>query len=194
MLMNSPALHRSYALAALLLATGCAAPHNDTNESPKGISGAQNALSGLEWTEGTLQSGILVPVTQLRDLPGVNDATVAAGEVGGLVGAPFWKSNNPEAVTGEGWLMTNGGNAPQRGGQATPVTGPISVYLSHLNYTGEKNNRGETTTNRKVYIHLIASNPSPQAITITGKGLLVANNKWRFRPSTPLTAKSAWYL
>lgn len=190
---NLPPFWRSYALAALFLAASCASPQEDT-VAPKGTSRTQNALGGLEWTSGTLATGKLVPVEELRDLPGVNDATVAAGQVGGLVGTQFWKSNNPEAVTSEGWMMTNGNYATQRKGTATPLSGPVALYLSHLNFTGQLNSLYQSTTNRALYIHLIASNPGTQAITITGKGKMAANNKWRYVAATPLSVKSAWYL
>jgi|GEM_PF-2544033 len=185
--MNPPFFNSRNSLAILFLAASCASPKEDA-VAPNASPHTQDALPGLAWTTGALQSGVLVPVTELRDLPGVN------GPNNGLVGSPIWKSNNPEAITSEGWLMTNGGNAPQRGGRATPVTGPIALYLSHLNFMGELNNRKQPTTNRALYVHIIASNPSSQAITITGKGKMVANNKWRFRASNPLSEKSAWYL
>lgn len=96
----------SAAAAALLLAAGCSTPETEP-VLPQGVSSTQDAQAGLAWTTGTLAPGALVAPANLRILPGVNDATGG----GGLVGAPFWKSNNPEAITGEGWLMTNGGNA-----------------------------------------------------------------------------------
>ena len=178
----------SAVLLGLLAAASCT-PLRGEVAMPQGTSTAQEAMAGLAWTSGTLGSGALVAPASLRILPGVNDATGG----GGLVGAPFWKSNNPEALTGEGWLMTNGGNAPQRGGTATPLTGPVSLYLSHLNYTGEPNNQNQPTTARALYVHLIVSNPSATAITVTGTGKMLANNLWRFRQTNP-ALKSAWYL
>lgn len=177
-----------YPLAALVGAASCTYSPDETT-TPRGVSSSQDALAGLAWTSGTLASGQLIAPANLRNLPGVNDATGG----GGLVGTQFWKSNNPEAITGEGWLMTNGGNAPQRGGTATPLTGPVALYFSHLNFMGQLNNQNQPTTNRALYIHLLVSNPSSTAITVTGKGKAVVNNLWRFRQTNP-SVKSAWYL
>ncbi|WP_345236915.1 DUF3370 family protein [Hymenobacter saemangeumensis] len=167
---------------------GCA-PSFDEVVRPQGVSSTQYAHAGLAWTGGTLSSSAIVAPADLRNLPGMYDVI----GTGGLEGPQFWKSNNPEAITGEGWMMTNGNNAPQRGGTATPLSGPVALYLSHLNYSGEVSNTGSPTTSRNLYIHIIASNPSPNPITITGKGRMFANNKWRYNESDP-AVKSAWYL
>lgn len=177
-------IYSALALATLLLA-GCSKA-TDPQGVPQSASSSQNSLAGLVWTSGVLSANTIVPASSLRELPGVNGSN-------GLVGAPIWKSNNPEAVTGEGWLMTNGNNAPQRGGTATPLTGAVTLYVSHLNFTGRPNNQNQPTTKRDLYVHLIATNPSSTAITITGKGKIAANNLWRFANSNPAT-KSAWYL
>ncbi|GAA4364488.1 hypothetical protein GCM10023185_34100 [Hymenobacter saemangeumensis] len=176
-------------LTGLFVATSSCASFQDEAARPQGVSSSQDSQAGLVWSSGSLSSGTLVAPANLRHLPGVNDATGG----GGLTGPQFWKSNNPEALTGEGWMMTNGNNAPQRGGTATPLTGPVALYLSHLNYSGQTNNLGQPTTSRSIYVHLIASNPSPTPITITGRGKMIANNLWRFRQTDP-SLKSSWYL
>ena len=178
--MKNSLFVRRNSLAALLLAASCASPKEEA-VTPKGISSTNDALAGLSWTNGTLPTGTLVPPAQLRVLPG------------SLGGVPFWKSNNPEAVTGEGWLMTNGNNASQRGGRATPLSGLVALYLSHLNFMGSPTNQNQPTPNRDLYIHIIASNPNSRPITITGRGTLAFSNQWRFRQTNP-SLKSAWYL
>ena len=169
-----------FALAALLLAA-CAKPSADEQALPQGVSATGDARTSPTFFGGTLAATAVVAPDQLGNLGGTQ------------VGTPIWKSNNPEAVTGEGWMMTNGNNAPQRGGAATPITGPIALYVSHLNYTGALNQFGQSTTRRDMYVHLIATNPSAATITVTGKGTMVANNLWRFRNPNP-AVKSAWYL
>lgn len=172
----------SFALAALLLAA-CNKPTADEQALPKGVSASGDArvLATPTFFGGALASAAIVAPNQLCALGGT------------LVGPRIWKSNNPEAVTGEGWLMTSGNNAPQRGGTAAPVSGSIALYVSHLNFTGAKNQFGQPTTRRNMTIHLIATNPSSSTITITGQGKIAANNQWRFRTANP-AVKSAWYL
>jgi len=179
--MKNSLFVRRNSLAALLLAASCASPKEEA-VAPNATPQTQDALPDLFWSPGTLQPGVIVPVTELRNLPG------------GLTGAPIWKSNNPEAITGEGWLMTNGANALQRGGRVAPITGPIALYLSHLNFTGQQANTGVMTRKRPLYLHIMASNRNSRTITITGKGKIVANNKWRYVKTNPLSVKSAWYL
>lgn len=81
----------------------------------------------------------------------------------GATGPALWVSNNPERFTGTGWLQQHARNDAQRGGAALPVE-HAAAYLFHLNGSGA------TRT-----VHLVATNPQAQAVTLDARGLLTTN-------------------
>ncbi|MGN9809946.1 DUF3370 family protein [Micromonospora sp. BQ11] len=94
-----------------------------------------------------------VPLDQLQQLPG------------GLSGPQIAVSNNPENVTGNGWLMLHS-RSTARGGRAYAVTGDVPLYLYHQN--------GTSTTR---YLHVLISNPSTTAIQVSGVGSMYTNDQ-----------------
>ena len=78
----------------------------------------------------------------------------------------IWKSNNPETVDGDGWLMQSARSDAQRGGSAYPISGCFDVYLFHINSSGSQK-----------YVHLLASNPNSSSVTLTGKGSMYNNSE-----------------
>lgn len=168
---------RFLGVALLLTAAACA----DTPVDPGSTAtpaGPSASLAGLAWTSGS-PSGAngIVPPSALRELPG------------GLVGIQYWKSNNPESFKGEGWLMSSGSTASQRGGTATALRGPVALYFSHLN----QDNLNTANKTDSLYLHLIATNPGNDTIVLNGKGAANANNRWRHLTTDP-AIRSAWYL
>lgn len=113
------------------------------------------------WTFGTLTANEKLADDKLAPL------TITLG------GPKFWKSNNPEIYTGTGWLMQNSRRDASRGGQANPVSGCTPAYFFHINKSGGT-----------AYVHFLASNPQPGAVTISAKGSAYNN------ASKPLTGKA----
>jgi Protein of unknown function (DUF3370) len=109
------------------------------------------AIASSAWTSGALTTSI-VPVTSLKNLEG------------GLSGSRIWKSNNPEVIKGNGWLMQNARTDATRGGAATPLTGTNAAYLFHINKSGVTR-----------YVHILVTNPNNSSITISGKGSAYTN-------------------
>jgi hypothetical protein len=115
------------------------------------------------WRTGSAPGpGGTVPLDQVQQLPG------------GLSGTPLAVSNNPESVTGNGWLMLHSRSTP-RGGRAYPVTGDVPLYLYHQNSTG---------TTR--YLHVLISNPGATAIQVSGVGSMYTNDQVRLDPDPAL--------
>jgi Protein of unknown function (DUF3370) len=83
-----------------------------------------------------------------------------------LSGTRSFVSNNPEIFTGNGWLMQNSRTDAARGGSSSPLTGPNTMYLFHIN---------KATTSK--YIHFMISNPGNANITYTGKGSYYTNSE-----------------
>ncbi|TDO97000.1 DUF3370 family protein [Flavobacterium sp. 245] len=115
---------------------------------------AQNlALTATDWTSGSLSTAI-VPVNNLKHLEG------------DLSGTPIWKSNNPEVIKGNGWLMQNARTDSTRGGSSNPLSGTFGIYLFHIN-----------KSNATKYLHVLISNPQSTAVTVSGKGSIYTNNE-----------------
>ncbi|MFI6132905.1 DUF3370 family protein [Micromonospora sp. NPDC051141] len=119
-----------------------------------GLASAPVSAAEAIWRTGSAPGpGRTVPLDQVQQLPG------------GLSGAPVVVSNNPETVTGNGWLMLHS-RATGRGGRAYPVTGDVPLYLYHQNGTG---------TTR--YLHVLISNPGSTAIQVSGVGSMYTNDQ-----------------
>ena len=112
---------------------------------------APQAIAVSDWTSGALTTGI-VPLTSLKNLEG------------GLSGSRIWKSNNPEVIRGDGWLMQNARTDATRGGAATPLTGTNAAYLFYINKSGATR-----------YLHILVTNPNNVSITISGQGSVYTN-------------------
>lgn len=104
-----------------------------------------------DWSIASL-STLTVPVTKLKLL------------TGGAGGNRIWKSNNPELINGNGWLMQNERTDTIRGGSAFSLNGLFNIYLFHIN---------GTTTVR--VLHVLVKNPNSTSITITGRGSMLTN-------------------
>ncbi|BDU25741.1 MULTISPECIES: DUF3370 family protein [unclassified Flavobacterium] len=114
---------------------------------------AVNSLVSSDWTSGTLSTSI-VPPQNLKHLSG------------NLSEKPIWKSNNPEIIRGNGWLMQNARVDSSRGGSSNPLSGTFGVYLFHINQSGSVK-----------YLHVLVSNPQTSALTISGKGSTYTNSE-----------------
>ncbi|WP_431241811.1 DUF3370 family protein [Flavobacterium sp. P21] len=112
---------------------------------------AVNSLVSSDWTSGTLSTSI-VPPQNLKFLSG------------NLSDKQIWKSNNPEIIKGNGWLMQNARVDSSRGGSSNPLSGTFGVYLFHINQSGSTK-----------YLHVLVSNPQTTALTISGKGSTYTN-------------------
>ncbi len=111
------------------------------------------ALTASDWTSGNLSTSI-VPVNNLKYLEG------------DLSGIPIWKSNNPEVIKGDGWLMQNARTDSTRGGSSNPLSGTFGIYLFHINKSSATK-----------YLHVLISNPQSTAVTVSGKGSIYTNNE-----------------
>jgi hypothetical protein len=114
---------------------------------------SKNNLTVSDWTTGSLTTSI-VPLDKLKYLDG------------NLSGNPIWKSNNPEVVKGNGWLMQNARVDTSRGGSSNPLSGSFGVYLFHIN-----------KSNATKYLHVLVSNPQSSTVTIGGSGSVYTNNE-----------------
>ena len=113
----------------------------------------QPCTQGADWQSGGLSTNIVDP-TLLEPLAIEIDAR------------KIWKSNNPETVEGDGWLMQSARTDSQRGGTAYPLSGCFDVYLFHINQSGSAK-----------YVHLLASNPNGSTVTLTGNGSMYNNSE-----------------
>lgn len=110
-----------------------------------------NDSIAIDWTPGRLWTDI-VPVEKLQ--PMVLERSERL----------IWKSNNPEVVLGEGWLMQHARQDAQRGGEFKPLTGCFDAYLFHINKSGSRK-----------FVHLVGSNPNPTPLTVTLRGSMYNN-------------------
>lgn len=101
-----------------------------------------------QWTAGTPTApGPTVAKELLRQLPG------------SMAGPELVVSNNPETVTGPGWLMQHARTTGNRGGRARALSGTFPLYLYHQNSTGGT-----------AYLHVLASNPGSSPVTVSARG------------------------
>jgi hypothetical protein len=111
-----------------------------------------SSIPESEWTTSSLLTPV-VPTSQLKSLTGSPS------------GNPIWKSNNPELIDGNGWLMQNERTDSIRGGYAFPLSGLFNIYLFHIN---------RTSTVR--VLHVLIKNPNSTSITINGRGSMLTNS------------------
>lgn len=119
--------------------------------SSSSTGGGGSTLPPEAWTRG--EAPPRVSGAELLDLPGA------------LEGDPFWVSNNPERIFGAGWLFQHARADAERGGESLSLE-RFSAYLFHLNASG-----GALT------VHLIATNPNPDPVTVSAEGSLYDNGQ-----------------
>jgi hypothetical protein len=83
-----------------------------------------------------------------------------------LGGNKIYKSNNPEVIKENGWLMQNSRKDATRGGKTFALKGTNIVYLFHINKSGSKK-----------FIHLLVTNPNANAIQVSSKGSYYNNSE-----------------
>ncbi|MBN2659302.1 MAG: DUF3370 family protein [Spirochaetales bacterium] len=128
----------------------CQMPDSDSKD---GVLLSARTVLSTEWTTGALQSAVISP-ENLKPLEG------------SISGPEIWKSNNPEAIYGDGWLSLNSRTDNQRGGSRYPLNGKFNVYLFHVNKSGSTK-----------YLHLIVTNPNEDPVTLSGKGSMYTNTE-----------------
>lgn len=145
--------------SSLPLGTALAAPavaaSRDTDHCHQGAAVGRtiSAFGEGDWILGTPGApGPTVPRDQLRQLPGT------------FAGPELVVSNNPETVTGPGWLMQHARTTATRGGAAHPLSGVFPLYLYHQNSTGGP-----------AYLHVLVSNPNANAVTVSARGAAWTN-------------------
>ncbi|MFB7299213.1 DUF3370 family protein [Streptomyces rubiginosohelvolus] len=112
------------------------------------VSAAATTIGESQWTAGTPTApGPTVAKELLRQLPG------------SMAGPELVVSNNPETVTGPGWLMQHARTTANRGGRARALSGTFPLYLYHQNSTGGT-----------AYLHVLVSNPGNSAVTVSARG------------------------
>jgi Protein of unknown function (DUF3370) len=126
-------------------------------EKKKPSNTASRTVGTAEWTTGLLP--VTTDVTQ-HILPDASLKFLYPV----FSGTKSFVSNNPEIFTGNGWLMQNSRTDATRGGTTTPLTGPNTMYLFHIN---------KAATSK--YIHFMISNPGSATISYTGKGSYYTN-------------------
>ncbi|MET7826997.1 DUF3370 family protein [Streptomyces sp. NPDC005386] len=137
------------ALAAALTArtTAEARPASGTNHLRHPLA-AGTTIGEDQWTPGSPTApGPTVPREMLRPLPG------------SMAGPELVVSNNPETVTGPGWLMQHARTTSSRGGSAHALTGTFPLYLYHQNSTGGT-----------AWLHVLVSNPGTQEVSVSARG------------------------
>ncbi|MFC9343925.1 DUF3370 family protein [Streptomyces sp. NPDC057020] len=109
---------------------------------------SETVIGTSEWTVGSPTApGPTVARELLRQLPGA------------MSGPELVVSNNPETVTGPGWLMQHARTTSTRGGSARALSGTFPLYLYHQNNTGGT-----------AWLHVLASNPGTSAVTVSARG------------------------
>ncbi|MFF9505198.1 DUF3370 family protein [Streptomyces sp. NPDC014656] len=144
LLLTAPA-----ALATVLTArtTAEAMAASGTNHFAR-LTAAATVIGESQWTAGTPTApGPTVTRELLRQLPG------------SMAGPELVVSNNPETVTGPGWLMQHARTTSNRGGSARALSGTFPLYLYHQNSTGGT-----------AYLHVLVSNPGTSAVTVSARG------------------------
>ncbi|MFB7025722.1 MULTISPECIES: DUF3370 family protein [unclassified Streptomyces] len=137
------------ALAAALTArtTAHAEPSSGTDQL-SGASVPGTTITEGQWTPGTPTApGPTVARELLRPLPG------------SMAGPELVVSNNPETVTGPGWLMQHARTTSTRGGSARALSGTFPLYLYHQNSTGGT-----------AWLHVLVSNPGTSTVTVSARG------------------------
>jgi hypothetical protein len=107
----------------------------------------------ISWITGTLPASSTNPASLIVPNSSLCNLTVTK------TGLPIYASNNPEIIEGNGWLMQNARTDATRGGRRFPLKGPHVLYLFHINKSGSTR-----------FLHVLASNPRPNAISVSYKG------------------------
>ncbi|MFJ1958781.1 DUF3370 family protein [Streptomyces microflavus] len=142
------------ALAAALTArtTTESRPASGTNHLAH-TSAASITIGEDQWTPGKPTApGPTVARELLRPLPG------------SMTGPELVVSNNPETVTGPGWLMQHARTTSARGGSARALSGTFPLYLYHQNSTGGT-----------AWLHVLVSNPGTTAVSVSARGTAWTN-------------------
>ncbi|MGC4945638.1 DUF3370 family protein [Streptomyces sp. DT224] len=97
--------------------------------------------------------------------PGPTVARELLHQLPGSAGGPeLVVSNNPETVTGPGWLMQHARTTSTRGGSAHALSGTFPLYLYHQNSTG-----------KTAWLHVLVSNPGTAPVTVSARGAAWTN-------------------
>lgn len=125
--------------------------------------------SASDWTPGPL-AGPIVPPDTLQPLSFQT------------AGPPILKSNNPEVIQGDGWLMTNSPRAEDRQGSESVLRGTFCIFLFHINKAGSSK-----------FLHLLITNPQSQPVLLSGMGSMLTNRQepLRRRPGRGLNVRVA---
>ncbi|MGW8887556.1 DUF3370 family protein [Streptomyces sp. NPDC055749] len=116
---------------------------------------ADTVIGQSEWTVGTPTApGPTVARDLLRQLPG------------SMAGPELVVSNNPETVTGPGWLMQHARTTSTRGGSTRKLSGTFPLYLYHQNSTGGS-----------AWLHVLVSNPNTASVTVSARGSAWTNTE-----------------
>ncbi|MBO1332311.1 DUF3370 family protein [Streptomyces sp. VRA16 Mangrove soil] len=83
---------------------------------------------------------------------------------GAYAGPEIVVSNNPETVTGPGWLMQHARTTVTRGGTARALSGRFPLYLYHQNSTGQT-----------AYLHILIANPGAERTRVSLRGTAWTN-------------------
>lgn len=146
----------------------CSKPNDDSSvitEKPNSVvfDYKKAIVPATQWTSNVL------PVDGNPTLQIVPNASLKPLNVT-LSGNPMYKSNNPESITGDGWVMQNSRIHPTRGGRKLALKGTNSVYIFHINKSGSP------IGSSPKYVHLIVTNPNPTAISVSAKGSYYNNS------------------
>ncbi|MDJ0508546.1 MAG: hypothetical protein QNJ64_04720 [Crocosphaera sp.] len=104
-----------------------------------------------DWNEGFLP-GVIVETEDLKPLTSQPS------------GNPIWKSNNPEQFTSDGWLMQHARSSPRGSRTFRGLKDSFGIYLFHINKTA-----------RNKFLHILATNPNSEPVTLSGKGSMLNN-------------------
>lgn len=140
---------------AIVLFSACSKNNPSPNKAPATQDNITLPSAGtvISWISGTLPLTSSSPANLIVPNSGLCNLSVTK------TGLPIYASNNPEIFTGNGWLMQNARTDATRGGRRFPLKGAHVLYLFHINKSGSRK-----------FLHLLASNPRPNAITVTYKG------------------------
>lgn len=139
-------------------ATAHAAPqqpatHTDQLPSAEKVERTTTAFPQSSWTRGTPTApGPTVARELLHPLPG------------SYGGPQIVVSNNPETITGPGWLAQHARTTTTRGGSAHALSGTFPLYLYHQNNTGQS-----------AYMHVLLTNPGSGRTRVSARGAIWTN-------------------
>ncbi|MFB7652981.1 MULTISPECIES: DUF3370 family protein [unclassified Streptomyces] len=133
--------------------TGMLLPATRAAAARRQVTASETVIGAGQWRPGTPAApGPTVPREALLPLPGA------------MTGPEMVVSNNPETVTGAGWLTQHSRAGAARGGRARPLSGTFPLYLYHQNDTGGQ-----------AYLHVLISNPQASPVTVSMRGAAWTN-------------------